>query len=107
MKKTELLDLLKQRHKTQKQHPEEDLYETLEELKAENVACDLDVDKHRWYETSITVYKVPTDEGDMFFGVRACTGIFSEDTGFEDICWEYSFFEMEEINKPIYVIKGA
>lgn len=61
----------------------------------------LDVDKHRWYETSISVFKI--DEG--LFGARIVTDIFGEETSIEDISWEIKFWEMEEIPSVTYKIK--
>jgi len=65
------------------------------------VAEGLDVDKHRWYETTITVYKVA--EG--FIGVRSCTDLFSESMGYDDVQWEPWFGEMVEVNIPTYIVK--
>lgn len=53
----------------------------------------LSVDKHRWYETSISVYK--TDKG--LLGVKSITDLFSEQSQCEDIFHTLEFFEMEEI----------
>ena len=67
-----------------------------EYFKTNEIKCiksDLDVDKHRWYETSITVYKYQ----DRFFGVRSVTNVFSEQSEVEDMFHTLKFFEMKEV----------
>jgi hypothetical protein len=58
----------------------------------EEVASELDIDKHRWYETSVSVYKI----GDEFLGVESVTDVFSESMGYSDCGHTLNFFEMEE-----------
>lgn len=70
----------------------------------ENAKCvdeGLDVDKHRWYETTISVYKLP--EG--LIGVESVTDLFSESSSISDIFHTLRFFEMEEVLIPSYKIK--
>lgn len=98
----ELINRLKQEYPVQKDYWEDDLYTILKDIKAVKVAEGLDVDKHRWYETSIIVFQLPNNK---FLGVRACTDLFSECSSFDDIYWTYDFFEMEQVNIPSYVIK--
>lgn len=66
------------------------------------MADGLDVDTHRWYETSISVYKVL----DGFLGVRYLTNLFSESMDWEDCYHTLQFFEMEEIQITSYKPKG-
>ena len=73
----------------------EDVYETYFQ-KCVNVG--LNVDKSRWYEASIDVYKIP--EG--FLGVKSVTDTFSESTEVKDIFHTLEFFEMEEIQIVTY-----
>ena len=68
------------------------------EGKYEAVDWDLDVDTHRWYETSITVLKF--DEG--FMGVRFITNMFSELQDYQDCYHHLEFLEMEEYSTVSY-----
>lgn len=61
----------------------------------------LDVDKHRWYETSITVYQY----GNEIFGIQYVTDLFSEQSSFEDIYWTIYAYEMQEEKVISYKIK--
>ena len=61
----------------------------------------LDVDKHRWYETSIQVYALP----DGFLGVRCVTDTQGESVEVPDIFWTLEFFEMRQIETVSYIIK--
>lgn len=65
------------------------------------VERDLDVDKHRWYETSVSVFE--TEQG--YIGVRSVTDLFSEMSDISDICWTLRFFEMEEVQTITYIKK--
>lgn len=78
----------------------EDIYEKYFK-NLEIVDGNLDVDKHRWYETSISIFK--NDEG--FIGVRSVTDVKGESNCIQDMYWTLSFFEMEEVMKPTYIIK--
>lgn len=72
------------------------------EGKYEAVDYDLDVDTHRWYETSITVLKFT----DGFMGVRFITNMFSEYQGYEDCYHHLEFMEMEEYKTVSYRAKN-
>jgi hypothetical protein len=77
----------------------EELQEFLKD--ATIVATGLYVDKHRWYETAIDVYKVQ----DKLIGIRAISQLYSESSGIED-CFHYlRFMEMEEIKTTTYAEK--
>lgn len=102
MKLNEILEELRNGYSKQDECYEDVLSDVLKKHNCVKVAENLDVDKHRWYETSIIVYKVPTDDGEKFFGVRACTDLFSESSSYDDICWEMSFFEMAEKQETTY-----
>ena len=66
-------------------------YETLED--------GVDLEKHRWYETSVTAFKL----GNQIIGVRSVTDVFSESMDVSD-CSEYlEFFEMKSVGKVTYV----
>lgn len=57
----------------------------------------LDIDKHRWYETSIGVYEF---DG-RYLGVRSVTNIWGN-SDVEDIGHQYYFFEMKQVMEPTY-----
>lgn len=56
------------------------------------------MDKHRWYETSISVFKIP--EG--FIGVQSITDTFSEQSEISDMFHHLRFLEMKEVTKITY-----
>jgi len=58
----------------------------------------LDVDTHRWYETSISVVEIYGKP----LGIRHITNLFSEESSVEDVCFTIEFFEMEEIMVTSY-----
>jgi len=58
----------------------------------------LDVDTHRWYETSLTVIKI----FDKFLGIRYISNMFSESQDYEDCYVEIGFYEMEEVKVVSY-----
>lgn len=58
----------------------------------------LDVDTHRWYETSVSVieiYGIP-------LGITHISNIFSESSSCEDFYFTIEFFRMEEILTKSY-----
>lgn len=78
----------------------EDLPEEIYKKYFENKGCVYsgDVDKHRWYETSVEVYKV---DG-VLIGVCAVTDCFSEQSEVQDMFHTLRFFEMEEYTTISY-----
>jgi hypothetical protein len=80
---------------------EEDLPEEMLKYFTKSLASELDIDKHRWYETSVSVWE--TNEG--LLGVRSITNLYSEQSDYEDISWKLRFFEMEPIQTITYKIK--
>lgn len=78
-----------------------EIWEEHFEDKYEAVDWDLDVDTHRWYETSITVLKF----NDCFMGVRFITKMFSESQEYEDCYHHLEFMEMEEYSTVSYRTK--
>ena len=79
--------------------PEEvytDCFENAKELKS-----GIDIDKHRWYETSITVYD--TKYGKI--AVKEVSNTFSEEMGIGDCSHTLEFFEVEEVTVITYKIK--
>ena len=98
----------------------EQFEEMLKEFKAEQTFCGddtetfgkysdelkkvdsgLDVDKHRWYEITTTVYAAR----DWYLGIREVTGLFSESMGISDCEINSEFFEMEAKQTTTYVPK--
>ena len=59
----------------------------------------LDVDKHRWYETSTTVYMI---DDEWYMGVDEVTSVFSESMGIGDCGVRPVFFEMEAVASITY-----
>ena len=70
---------------------ESDLPEEYESLFSNCVDSELDIDRHRWYETAISVFD--TDLG--FLGVRHITLLYSETMDYSDAYHTLEFFEME------------
>ena len=58
----------------------------------------MNIDKHRWYEISTTVYKI----GEWFIGIRGASKLYSEDSSWEDICVTTIAFEMKEVLSVTY-----
>lgn len=79
----------------------EDIYTEYFKDKYSEVEYGLDVDTHRWYETSTTVLKF---EGG-FMGVNYITNMFSESQDYEDCYHTMEFFEMEEYVTTSYRAK--
>lgn len=75
------------------------IYETYFQIWT-NVASDLDIDKHRWFETSISVWETPEGE---FIGVRSVTNIYSEQSDCSDIGWQLCFIPMKPVETISYV----
>ena len=73
------------------------------EYDLEVMACDegLDVDKHRWYESSTNVYPI----GNRFLGVRGVSHCYSEMSDASDYMCTTEAFEMEEIKTVMYIKK--
>ena len=78
-----------------------ELWEEYFEGNYKEVASEIDIDKHRWYETSTTVLKFE----DRFLGIRSVTNTYSEDMGLGDCSWEHIFFEVEEVPTVTYIKK--
>jgi len=76
----------------------EELWEEYFENKYECVVTGLEVDKHRWYETSVTVIKI----NGRFMGIRSITDVFSEQMMCSDCYETIQFFEMKEISTITY-----
>ena len=67
------------------------------ESELEIVSEDIDVDRHRWYEISTTVYKVE----DGYVGIRGISQIYSEymsDKDCDYLCKAYEYEEVQTIS---------
>jgi hypothetical protein len=80
----------------------EEIYLKFFENKSTEVCNELDVGKHRWYETSTTVIAV----NNGFLGINLVTDVFSENMDISDCGEEISFFEMEEFTTTSYRVKS-
>jgi len=67
----------------------EELYEKY--FKRNCIDEEIDIEKHRWYETSISVY----DTSKGLIGVRHASQLYSESSMWEDLGYTIKFFEME------------
>jgi hypothetical protein len=79
----------------------EEIWDKYFENKYKTVKENLDIDKRRWYESSISVIKINDD----FIGIRSITNCYNEQSSFEDFCYILHFCEMEEVMKPTYIKK--
>lgn len=78
--------------------PEEisDILDTCDE-----VAHFLHINKHRWYETSVVVYKL----NDEYFGIRYVTDLFSESSSIYEMYWTLEAFPMKEVKTITYEVE--
>ena len=82
----------------------QDVYERF--FEGNEVDSLLDVDKHRWYETSISVFRI--DDAPIspsYLGVCSITDVVGENNCVEDMYHTLEFFEMEPIITTTYKIK--
>ena len=75
------------------------LYSFEEDFNLEAVASELNVDKHRWYEISTSVYKC--DDG--FVGVSGVTQLYAELMDYKDCYCECIAEEFEPKQITTYV----
>ena len=76
----------------------DDIYVKFFENNHKEVASGLDVERHRWYETSTIVIEI----NGKFLGINLVTDLFSENMDIEDTGEGIIFFEMQEINTISY-----
>lgn len=76
----------------------DDIWEEYFNENFEEVKKGLDVDEHRWYETSITVIKI----FGRFLGIRHITNMYSAQQDFEDCYEKIKFMEMKEVPSITY-----
>ena len=75
----------------------------LEELVegAELVKEDVDIEKHRWYETSISIFKC----SDGLLGIRLPSKLYSESSEWSDLYSGIEFYDVEEVKAVVYKTK--
>ena len=66
-----------------------------------HLSGELDIDKRRWYEASISVVEIYG----YLLGVKHVSNMYSEGSEVTDLDFEMQFFEMEEIKTVSYKIK--
>ena len=76
----------------------EDIWETYFQGNFKELAHNLEVDTHRWFETSTTVIEI---DG-VFMGINYITNMFSENQGYDDCFHHLEFKEMEEFTTVSY-----
>jgi len=76
----------------------EDKCNLFHKAKPKCIVDGLDVDKHRWYEISTSVYKI----GDWFLGINGVSDVFSEQASIAGCGIEVIAWEMEEIQFITY-----
>ena len=75
----------------------------LEELVegAELVKEDVDIEKHRWYETSVSIFKC----SDGLLGIRLPSQLYSESSEWSDLYSGIEFYDVEEVKAVVYKTK--
>ena len=71
------------------------------QLELETVSEDIEIDRHRWYEVSTTIYKVE----DGYVGVRGVTHLYSESMTYSDCDCLCEASEYEEVQTISYRVK--
>ena len=62
------------------------------------VAFNLYIDTHRWYEVSVTIIRIY----DELLGIEHITNLFSESSNYEDCYVKMKFYRMKEIPSVSY-----
>lgn len=104
MTRTELIDKINSLKLIQKEYWEDtefpqEVQEVLDTC--EIVKEGLDVEKHRWYETSVVVGQLNGE----YFGIRFVTTVYSESSSIEDVRWKINAFPMKAVLSVDYVIE--
>ena len=63
------------------------------------VAKNLDIEQHRWYETSVVVYALNGE----YFGIRYITNMYSESSDYDDIYFTITAFPMKQVQTVTYI----
>ena len=65
------------------------------------VKNNIDIDKHRWYETSVSVFKC----SDGLLGIRLPSQLYSESSEWSELYSGIEFYEVEEVMEVVYKLK--
>ena len=76
----------------------EDIWNTWFKDNFKELSSGLEVDTHRWYETSISVIAI----NNVFLGIKFITNMFSESQGYDDCCVQMRFYYMKEVKVITY-----
>lgn len=79
------------------------IWEKYFEKNSKELEYGLDVDTHRWFETSTTVVQLLKEN--VIIGINHVTNTFSESMDVDDCYVEMTFFEMEPVETITYKIK--
>ena len=76
---------------------------SLEELVKEAILVKecVDVEKHRWYETSISIFRC----SDGLLGIRLPSQLYSESSEWSDLYSGIEFYDIEEVMEVAYKTK--
>lgn len=61
----------------------------------------IDIDKHRWYETSVSIFKC----SDGLLGIRLPSQLYSESSEWSDLYSGIEFYDVEEVKEVVYKTK--
>ena len=61
----------------------------------------VNIDKHRWYETSVSIFKC----SDGLLGIRLPSQLYSESSEWSDLYSGIEFYEVEEVMEVVYKTK--
>lgn len=78
----------------------DEIYEHYIKTNYETIALNLDIDKHRWYETSMDVIGI----FGRYLGIRHVSQLYSEQSSIEDICWKLVFKEVIPIKTVTFKV---
>ena len=65
------------------------------------VKDNVNIDKHRWYETSISIFKC----SDGLLGIRLPSQLYSESSEWSDLYSGIEFYDVEEVMEVVYKTK--
>jgi len=65
------------------------------------VKDNIDIDKHRWYETSVSIFKC----SDGLLGIRLPSQLYSESSEWSELYSGIEFYEVEEVMEIAYKTK--
>ena len=79
-------------------HRVEDICDSFYKAKPQLLKSNLDLEEHRWYEVSTSVYKL----GNWFIGIRGASKLYFESSDWSDFMECTIAFEMEEVPSVTY-----